>query len=388
MSNDVIIIGAGPVGLCLAKALADQSLKVALVERQPEQALAEPAFDGREIALTHASMRLMHQLDLWRHIPEEGIAPLRNAQVMNGASPHHMRIDGELAGQEQLGCLVPNHLIRRAAWLAVQDTPGITVHAEAKVSAVHADAQQAWTELQDGSRLQAGLLVAADSRFSETRRALGIDADMHDFGKSMLVCRMRHSVEHKHTAWEWFDHGQTLALLPLQEYQSSVVVTVTGEQAQRLVQMEEAEFGREMERRFDHRLGSMQLESTRHAYPLVGVYSRRFVGPRFALAGDAAVGLHPVTAHGFNLGLSSQAILSDLIKSAHRQRRDIGAPTLLQQYDRKHQLKTRPIYHGTNFVVKLFTNETPPAKLLRTAVLRVSDVLMPVKKLISHQLTG
>ena len=108
MSNDVIIIGAGPVGLCLAKALADQSLKVALVERQPEQALAEPAFDGREIALTHASMRLMHQLDLWRHIPEEGIAPLRNAQVMNGASPHHMRIDGELAGQEQLGCLVPN----------------------------------------------------------------------------------------------------------------------------------------------------------------------------------------------------------------------------------------------------------------------------------------
>ena len=81
-------------------------------------------------------------------------------------------------------------------------------------------------------------------------------------------------------------------------------------------------------------------------------------------------------------------ILSDLIKSAVRQNRDIGAPTLLQQYDRKHQLKTRPIYHGTNFVVKLFTNETPPAKLLRTAIIRASNMLSPVKKLISHQLTG
>ena len=387
MSNDVIIIGAGPVGLCLAKALADQSLKVALVERQPEQALAEPAFDGREIALTHASMRLMHQLDLWRHIPEEGIAPLRNAQVMNGASPHHMRIDGELAGQEQLGCLVPNHLIRRAAWLAVQDTPGITVHAEAKVSAVHADAQQAWTELQDGSRLQAGLLVAADSRFSETRRALGIDADMHDFGKSMLVCRMRHSVEHKHTAWEWFDHGQTLALLPLQEYQSSVVVTVTGEQAQRLVQMEEAEFGREMERRFDHRLGSMQLESTRHAYPLVGVYSRRFVGPRFALAGDAAVGMHPVTAHGFNFGLQSQQRLVREVAAAAARGGDIGDAALLARYERSHRLATRPLYEATNAIAALYNDSRLPARLLRNGALRVAHGVAPFRKLIAAHLT-
>ena len=388
MNHDVLIIGAGPVGLCLAKALADQSLKVALVERQPEQALAEPAFDGREIALTHASMRLMHQLDLWRHIPEEGIAPLRNAQVMNGASPHHMRIDGELAGQEQLGCLVPNHLIRRAAWLAVRDTPGIIVHAEAKVSAVHADAQQAWAELQDGSRLQAGLLVAADSRFSETRRALGIDADMHDFGKSMLVCRMRHSVEHKHTAWEWFDHGQTLALLPLQEYQSSVVVTVTGEQAQRLVQMEEAEFGREMERRFDNRLGSMQLESTRHAYPLVGVYSRRFVGPRFALAGDAAVGMHPVTAHGFNFGLAGVERLASAMRQGKRRGLEPADPRVLSRYQRNHRLGTKPLYLTTRAIVGLYTDDRKPARVLREAALRAGSRLSPFRRAVAASLAN
>ena len=388
MSHDILIIGAGPVGLCMAKALADQSLKVALVERQPEHALAEPGFDGREIALTHASMRLMRQLGLWRHIPEAAIAPLRNAQVMNGSSPHHMRVDGALAGQEQLGCLIPNHLIRRAAWLAVQDTPGITLHASAQVTAVHADSQQAWVQLQDGTRLETKLLVAADSRFSETRRALGIDADMHDFGKSMLVCRMRHSVEHQHTAWEWFGHGQTLALLPLQEHQSSVVLTVTGEQARRLEQMDADEFARDLERRFDHRLGSMELESTRHVYPLVGVYSRRFVGPRFALVGDAAVGMHPVTAHGFNFGLAGVERLAAAIRQGKRRGLEPSHPRVLSRYQRNHRLGTRPLYLTTRAIVGLYTDDRKPARVLREAALRAGSRLSPFRRALAASLAN
>ena len=388
MTHDVLIIGAGPVGLCLAKALADQSLKVALVERQPESALADPGFDGREIALTHASMRLMRQLDLGRHIPEDAIAPLRNAQVMNGASPHHMRVDGALVGQEQLGCLIPNHLIRRAAWLAVQDTPGITLHAGAQVTAVHADSQQAWVQLQDGARLQTRLLVAADSRFSETRRALGMDADMHDFGKSMLVCRMRHSVEHRHTAWEWFGHGQTLALLPLQEHQSSVVLTVTGEQARRLEQMDADEFARDLERRFDHRLGSMALESARHVYPLVGVYSRRFVGPRFALVGDAAVGMHPVTAHGFNFGLASIERLGEAIRQGRSRGLAPSDPRVLSRYQRNHRLGTRPLYLTTRAIVDLYTNDRRPARVLREAALRAGSRFSPFRRALAASLAN
>ncbi|HEX7770206.1 MAG TPA: FAD-dependent oxidoreductase, partial [Dokdonella sp.] len=73
MKHDIAIIGAGPVGLCLARALALQGLHVAVVERQPRAALAEPAFDGREIALTHASMRLLGELGVWGRIPADQV---------------------------------------------------------------------------------------------------------------------------------------------------------------------------------------------------------------------------------------------------------------------------------------------------------------------------
>lgn len=388
MSYDVVIIGAGPAGLCLAKAMADESLSVALIERQEESALAEPEFDGREIALTHASMRLLREIDVWQHLPQEAVFPLRRAQVMNGSSPYAMHIEGALAGKDELGCLAPNHLIRRAAWRAVRRTPGIALHTGAKITALNADADAAWVQLEDGTRLESRLLVAADSRFSQTRRSLGIVADMHDFGKSMLVCRMQHSVEHKHTAWEWFGHGQTLALLPLDEYRSSVVLTLPGEKIQQLVQLPEEEFNREIERRFDHRLGNMQVDSSRHAYPLIGVYSRSFVGPRFALAGDAAVGMHPVTAHGFNLGLAGVERLVEAINHGIRQGLEIGDPSTLARYNLRHRRGTRPLYLTTRAIVELYTNDRMPARWLREAALRASGKLGPFKRALASTLAN
>src|SRR5690606_39497857 len=50
-SGQVLVVGAGPAGLCVALALAARGMEVEVVERQRREALAMPAFDGREIAL-------------------------------------------------------------------------------------------------------------------------------------------------------------------------------------------------------------------------------------------------------------------------------------------------------------------------------------------------
>ena len=116
--------------------------------------------------------------------------------------------------------------------------------------------------------------------------------------------------------------------------------------------------------------------------------AQRFYGKRSALIGDAAVGMHPVTAHGFNLGLASADLLAKLVLEAEQRGQDIGAKSLLEKYSTKHMLHAHPIYHGTNMLLKLFTNETAPAKILRGLVLRASNNFPPLKKLITKQLTG
>ncbi|MDX1914072.1 MAG: 5-demethoxyubiquinol-8 5-hydroxylase UbiM [Methylophilus sp.] len=377
---DVIIVGAGPVGLSLAKTLSMNDLTVLLIEQQDEASITAPKFDGREIALTHASKQFMEKLGFWNQIPSDAISPMLDARVFNGTSLFALKIDHDDVAKEALGFLVSNHLIRRAAYEIVKQDARVKLLTESKVAKVKIQPSYVSVMLEGGECIEAQLLVAADSRFSETRRAMGISADMHDFGKTMMVCQMQHEKSHQHSAWEWFDYGQTLALLPMNGQQSSVVLTLSAMEMNDLMHMPEEQFNQAITKRFKNRLGKMQLVSTRHAYPLVTAYAKRMISERFVLVGDAAVGMHPVTAHGFNFGLKSIDSLMQAISWAKQHHLDIAAPQALQSYEQQHRKNTRPLFLATHAIAKLYNDDRLPARIIRTGALRLSHFVKPFKR--------
>ncbi len=381
---DLVVVGAGPAGLCFARSLAGSGLRIALVERQPRAALAEPAEDGREIALTHRSQRLMADLGLWARLAEDEPSVLRDALVLDGDDADGLRFRHEDSGRDHLGWLVPNHAIRRTAFAEAMTNPDVTLFDGRNVTGVRTDADGAEVRLDDGTALRGDLIVAADSRFSETRRAMGIGADMRDFGRTMLVCRVRHERDHEQTAWEWFDYGQTLALLPLRDRQaSSVVLTLPHAEAAAVQALAPEAFGADMTRRFRGRLGAMTFTGPCCAYPLVGVYPRKFAAERFVAIGDAAVGMHPVTAHGFNFGLLGQDTLAKAIRTARAAGRPYWTPALLADYERAHRRATRPLYLATQWLAGLYTDERAPAKHLRRMALRAAATFAPFRRLVA-----
>ena len=389
---DIIIVGAGPAGLSFAKAIAQTGLQIAIVEKASEDSLANPPYDGREIALTHASKDLMQQLDIWQKIPNDEKHILKDASVYDGNSTYQLYFGKPKSVRglaiEGLGYLVSNHLIRKACYEATKVCDNITLQCDSGVKNVQTASRFVTVTLDNLQTITANMLIVADSRFSQTRRQLGITADSHDFGRSMIVCRMSHTQSNQQRAVESFYYGVTVALLPMTEQMTNCVITVKNEQAEYLLGLSPTAFAKEIEGYIDGSLGEMRLISSQHRYPLVGVHANRFYANRSAVIGDAAVGMHPVTAHGFNLGLHSVAVLSKLIKQAVANQSDIASPELLAKYQRQHMLLTRPMYHGTNAMVTLFTTENKPAKAIRSLVLRVSNNLPPLKSLITKQLTG
>ncbi len=388
MQYEIVIVGAGPAGLCFARTLAGSGLRVALVEQATAAQLADPPDDGREIALTHRSQGLLQALGLWERLPGEDIGLLRDARVLDGNDGEGLLFSHREAGTDNLGWLVGNRALRRAAWEAVAGQPGLTVLDGVRVSGVQAGDDGVRLALADGRELHAQLLVAADSRFSETRRAVGIRAQMHDFGRSMLVVRMRHDEPHRQTAWEWFRYGQTLALLPLHDPQvSSVVLTLPQQEIAGLLAMPEAEFNRDISTRFDSRLGGMARIGVPVAYPLVGVYPERFVATRYAAIGDAAVGMHPVTAHGFNFGLLGVASLSRRLLEARRQGQAYWSERVLRAYDIEHRAATRPLYAATRMITGLYGDDRLPARALRKLALAAGRRVAPFRRLVMAGLT-
>jgi len=387
MNYDIIIVGAGPAGLSFAQSLANTGLQIALIEKQSEQQLAAPEFDGRDIALTHLSVRILKELGIWERFEPDERPPIKEARVLDGTSPYCLNFDGKRDSIEALGFIVSNHVIRRALFDAVQTLDNVEILTDLSVTSVLANDSEASVVLSDGQTIQSRLVVAADSRFSETRRMMGIAASMHDFGRVCVVSRMQHEKPHDGIAFECFHYGRTLAVLPLTSHRSSIVVTAPMDQRASIMETDDTQFSSDIQERFDNRYGDMRLVSKRFAYPLVGVHAAKFCAKRFALIGDAAVGMHPVTAHGYNLGLSGQEILAKEIIDAAAQGRDIGATSLLQKYQNKHMRTTRPMFHGTNEIVKFFTDDRAPAKLARSIALRLANRIPPIKRVIRNKLT-
>jgi ubiquinone biosynthesis UbiH/UbiF/VisC/COQ6 family hydroxylase len=387
MDYDIIIVGAGPAGLSCARSLADNGLKIALIEKQSEAQLAAPEFDGRDIALTHLSTRILKNLGIWARFKADEIPPIKEARVLDGKSPYSLIFDVEKDAIDALGYLVSNHVIRRTLYDEVRGFQNIELLCDVEVTGLLTNDHTASITLSDDRTLTSHLVIAADSRFSELRRMAGISASMHDFGRVCIVCRMEHKRPHNGTAFECFDYGRTLAVLPLTGNHASIVLTAPMDQRDSFMSMDDAEFASDIQQRFNSRHGEMTLATKRFAYPLVGVHATKFCAQRFALVGDAAVGMHPVTAHGYNLGLSGAAILAEEIGKAVDGGKDFGAPALLERYSRKHMRTTKPMYHGTNEIVKFFTDDRLPARIARKVALRLANNVPPIKYAIRKKVT-
>lgn len=404
MNTDVLIVGAGPAGLSLAISLAHAGLQATVLELQNESQLAAPAADGREIALTHPSVQTLQRLGTWARLQDHEIGSIREAIVHDGPVGTRSTLDivSEGSGADYLGRIVPNCALRRTAWEVASSTEGVHIITGARVTQVNTTdgcAEVHYTQDDNGVRvdaapLKAPLVVAADSRFSSVRRMLGVGTQMTDFGRSVIVCRLSTTRSHEDKAHECFGYDRTLAILPVQpdpetgELLCSAVVTTDSADAQQLMQLSPEDFAAHVHHHFQGRLGEMQLVGERHIYPLVATYAHRFSGERFALLGDAAVGMHPVTAHGFNLGLSGVERLTACIVAARAAGQDWGKASVLAPYAQGHHRHAFPIFQGTNTVVKLFTDARPMPRLVRTAIIEASRRIPPIKAAIVAQLTG
>ena len=387
MDYDIVIIGGGPAGLSFACSMAGLDLNILLVEKSALKSISKPKPDGREIALTHHSRKILIKLGVWALIDEAKVSLIKEAKVFDGGSDSLLNFDAKKSAIEALGYLVPNHLIRAALFERASQAENVTILNELMVDGVNTTNTGAEVSLSNGKTIKSKLVVAADSRFSEIRRKMGIPSVMKDFSKVMITTRMSHEKAHNHIALEYFNYGHTLALLPLNGNVSSIVLTVPTDRLDEMLDLDEEQFSEMASDGFGGKLGQMKQIGDRYSYPLVGVYAHKFRATRFALIGDAAVGMHPVTAHGFNLGLRGQDLLSLSISKALNNGLDIGADAVLKEFERKQINLSRLMYFGTNGIVSLFTNDDAAIRQVRKLVLKFANRFPPVKALITQHLT-
>jgi 2-octaprenyl-6-methoxyphenol hydroxylase len=391
IETDVIVAGGGMVGLTLALALAQGGLDVIVADPVPPSTALDSDFDGRVSALSYSSIRMLEALGVWDELAPDTQPILdilvTDAQLGSAPAPFSLHFDHQEIGRP-MGCIAENRHIRRALYAAVERAKTISLQTPVALTNLAADPHGITATLSGAAQIRARLAVAADGRESPMRERMGLGVIAWSYPQWGIVATVHHERPHDGVAYEHFLPSGPFAILPMTGNRSSLVWTEREDLASDMLQLPEDAFNAEIARRFGAHLGATHAEGPRWSYPLRFHLARGYVKPRFALAGDAAHGIHPIAGQGLNLGFKDAAALAEVAVDAARLGLDIGGLDVLTRYERWRRFDSFTLAASTDALNRLFSNDIMPLRIARDVGMGIVDGIGPLRRLFMRHAGG
>jgi 2-octaprenyl-6-methoxyphenol hydroxylase len=386
---DVIIFGGGLVGLALASALDSSGLSAIVVDPADPAPRASSAFDGRTSAVSSSSMRMLETIGVASHLPEPG-CPIRRIAVADGLEPGGLHFDAEV--NEPLGWMHENRNLRVALQGRAEAGKSTWLLWKSRVASVDRGAHGVTVALEDGRKLSAPLLVAADGRNSATREAAGIRIARWKYPHQAIVSVLRHERAHDHVAYEIFYPSGPFALLPMTDdalgHRSAIVWSVPEVDATGWLALDDGDFAAEAQAAMGGFLGEVTMLAPRSSFPLGFHHAAQITVQRLALVGDAAHAIHPIAGQGLNLGFRDVAALAQVLVEGARLGLDLGDRQLLDRYQGWRSLDALSVAFATDSLTRLYGVPGKTASAVRRFGMGLVGRVAPLRNRLMSEARG
>lgn len=409
---DVLIVGAGMVGLTLALALRKSSdLTIAIADTLAISELTDEP-EVRVSAINVASQTIFEQLGVWSTIIASRTQAYQHMHIWDkaGGGKLDFSVD-DLAAfpkNEHLGWIIENKVIRNALWHKAQADEGISFFTSHKLANIAVGESEAFASFDMASAsentsatsavqapLIAKLVVGADGANSWLRQQMDMAMITRDYDHHAIVATVKCPQGHKNTAWQVFLPTGPLAFLPVfpeNHDTCSIVYSTSPKEAQRLTALSPLDFAKELTAASDGKLGPIALISERFTYPLTMRLAQDFVKDRLVLIGDAAHTIHPLAGQGVNLGLLDAAALAQtLVVSTQAHSKDelnLADQQRLKAFARYRKSEAVDMIAAMAAIKQTFAVKQPGLQLLRGIGMSLLDNVKPIKKILIEQALG
>ena len=383
---DVLVAGAGLVGLAVAPALAQLGLRVALADRvpvaMPAVADSDADWDTRVYAISPGSAAFLRAVGAWQALAPERISAIE-AMTVTGDSGASLTFSAYDLGERALAWIVEERELR-AALVPCVHVAGVDVYAPRSFAALTWSAAAGVLRFDDGASVTARLIAAADGLHSWVRGAAGIVAAVNPYGQTAVVANFACEQAHRGCARQWFlADGGILAWLPLPGRRISIVWSAPAALAAELLAQDPEALATRVAAAGQRALGALRNITPAASFPLAFMRLPAPVAHRLALLGDAAHGIHPLAGQGVNLGFGDAEALAAVLRERGPVT-DAGDPALLERYARRRVEPVRAMQTVTDGLVHLFGGSDPLLKAVRNLGMSAIDRLPLAKRLLAQ----
>lgn len=389
---DIIIIGAGLVGLIMALFLASKKIMVTIIERSNLSKIKSKDFDKRTTALSQGTKRYLKLLDLWNEI-EPFVQPIKKIEVSDNSMMRSLLFDSNNLSEGDLGFIIENTFFRKFLINKVIKSPYVKLLDQQTVRGIKINNFNPDDKVRvvlDKKEITSDLIIGADGRHSKIKDFVNIKSFSHMYKQNAYIFILEHQKDHQSIALEKFFPEGPLAILPMKKknfFRSSVVWTID-EKLGDFSKLSIKDFKAEFSMRYENYLGSIISLSKPVVYPLNLSYAYQNYKNRVVLVGDSSQAIHPIAGQGFNLGVRDCFTLMKVLSSSIRLGIDVGNQNILSEFSNKRSLDKTIFVSSTHILNYLFSNNYTGIKFLRSTGLKIIEKLPRVKKQLMYLAMG
>ncbi len=386
---DLAIVGAGPAGASLAILAAKAGFSVCLIDARDNKASTRR--DTRTFAVVAGSWRMLGRAGVHDALADK-IEPLNGLEAVDGGK-HYFGApsvffdltDLNADSDEPLGQMVPAQALQAALDEQLAKSDNLTWLKNAWLSDIETTGATATISTRSGHKVTAGLVAACDGVNSPVRNALNIPTVGRPYGQSVFAADVRLEIPHNGIARQLFTPEGPFATLPMPDNCANLAWYMKTGAAEALAKFPVEKIEAQLNERFGDFAGPMKIIGPPLAYPLHLQLAERMIGPRTALVGDAAHRINPLAGQGLNLGFKDVAALIEVMEDSQRVGLDPGAETSLKSYEEWRRIDTNATALFMDAVDRLFTNDNPVLKPIRSLALTAANTLTPIRRAMAKQ---
>ena len=387
---DIMISGAGYIGLTLACLLAKRGLKVAVIDKKNGRNDIKVHDDspGRLFSIASASFEIFKSAGIEELLSSDA-EPIKQILIGDRNNNDHLVFDPSEIGLDDFGCMIDEGCILKALTNQTQQYKNISFYYNAEIENIKTTPYTTQIELLDKQLLSSKLLVVAEGKNSKTREKLGIKSKAVDYHQDAIVCDVEHEIHHKGRAVEKFLPTGPFAILPKKGgYKSCIVWTNKTNTGKIISSMPRADVEYMLNEMMGDYLGNIKISSNIIYFPLSLLYAKEYTRDRAVLCGDTLHSVHPIAGQGFNLGLRDIQLLDQLIGENIDLGLEIGSKNMLAKYEKQRAFDVNMMINSTHNINGIFSSDFLLVKLLGKAGIKIINRITPIKNHIMNYASG